>query len=106
MRIILDECVDRRLARDIAGHEVRTAAEMGWAGKSNGELLALAEEQFDTFVTTDRNLSFQQNLTRFNIAVLILAAPSNRLKDLQLLVADLLRILPFAKKGEAQSVGI
>ena len=43
---------------------------------------------------------------RFNIAVLILAAPSNRLKDLQLLVADLLRILPFAKKGEAQSVGI
>lgn len=106
MRILLDECVDRRLARDIIGHEVKTAAQMGWAGKSNGDLLTLAEAKFDVFVTTDRNLFFQQNLARFRIAVLILTARSNRLEDLQPLVPELLKTLPFAKIGEAKSIGI
>ena len=68
MKILLDECVDERLAYDFAGHDVLTVRQMGWKGKQNGELLALAEKQFEAFVTTDRNLSFQQNLTRFRIA--------------------------------------
>jgi hypothetical protein len=62
MRILLDECVDWRLARDVVGHDVRTARQMGWTTIKNGELLALASGQFDVFVTVDRNLSFQQNL--------------------------------------------
>jgi Protein of unknown function (DUF433) len=62
LRIFLDECVDRRLARDLIGHDVRTARDMGWTTIVNGRLLALAAEQFDVFVTVDRNLSFQQNL--------------------------------------------
>jgi predicted nuclease of predicted toxin-antitoxin system len=106
VRILLDECVDRRLARDIIGHEVKTAAQMGWAGKSNGDLLTVAEAQFEVFVTTDRNLFFQQNLARFRIAVLILTARSNRLEDLRPLVPDLLKTPPFAKIGEAKSIGI
>lgn len=79
---------------------------MGWAGKNNGDLLALAEAQFDAFVTTDRNLSFQQNLARFRIAVFILSARSNRLDNLRPLVPDLLKSLPFANSGEAQVIGI
>jgi predicted nuclease of predicted toxin-antitoxin system len=62
MRILLDECVDWRLARDVVGHDVRTARQMGWTTIKNSELLALASGQFDVFVTVDRNLSFQQNL--------------------------------------------
>jgi predicted nuclease of predicted toxin-antitoxin system len=62
VRILLDECVDWRLARDVVGHDVRTARQMGWTTIKNGELLALASGQFDVFVTVDRNLSFQQNL--------------------------------------------
>jgi hypothetical protein len=50
VRILLDECVDRRLARELAGHEVSTVPEQGWAGAQNGELLALAEKQFDVFL--------------------------------------------------------
>jgi len=42
----------------------------------NGELLALAEKEFDVFITVDRNLSFQQNLSNFGIAVLVLRAPN------------------------------
>jgi hypothetical protein len=55
VKILLDECVDRRLARELAGHEVKTVPQMGWAGIKNGELLTLAEKEFEAFVT-DRNL--------------------------------------------------
>lgn len=59
MKILLDECVDRRFAKEITRHEVVTVSQAGWAGIKNGELLTLAQEQFDVFVTVDRNLSFQ-----------------------------------------------
>jgi hypothetical protein len=65
VKIILDECVDWRLARDIVGHDVKTAHQMGWTAIENGELLTLASGAFDVFVTVDRNLSFQQNLGLF-----------------------------------------
>jgi predicted nuclease of predicted toxin-antitoxin system len=73
VKVLLDECVDWRFARDIPGHEVKTAREMGWTAIKNGELLSLASENFDVFVTVDRNLSFQQNLGSFAIAVIVLS---------------------------------
>jgi hypothetical protein len=104
VKILLDECIDRRLAGDITGHDVKTVPQMGWATIKNGELLALAEQAFDVFVTVDRNLSFQQHLPRYNIAVIILRARTNRLKDLRLLLPKLVESLPTAKRGEALSV--
>ncbi|HSE58740.1 MAG TPA: DUF5615 family PIN-like protein [Nitrospiraceae bacterium] len=80
MKVLLDECIDRRLAKEIEGHDVVTVPQAGWAGIKNGNLLRLAEDQFDVFVTVDRNLSFQQSLPQFAIAVVILQAPTNRLK--------------------------
>jgi len=77
VRIPLDECVDWRLGRDIVGHEVKTARQMGWATIKNSELLALAAREFDVFVTVDRNLSAQQNLAAFAIAVVVLHARSS-----------------------------
>ena len=106
MKVFVDECVDWRLARDIVGHEVKTAHEMGWSAIKNGELLALAAKEFDVFVTVDRNLSFQQNLPAFEIAVVVLRALSNRLADLQPLVPELLARIPDAKKGAVEYVGV
>ena len=106
MKILLDECVDQRLARDFVGHEVSTAEQMGWKSKRNGELLALAAKDFEVFVTTDRNLSFQQNLRRFDIAVVVMTATTNRLIDLQPIVPVLLKMLPFLKKGAVREVGV
>jgi hypothetical protein len=77
---------------------------MGWAGVKNGQLLALAEAEFDVFITVDRNLSFQQNLSQFNIAVIVLQAPSNRLADLKPLAPEVLAILATATKGQATVV--
>jgi len=90
MKVLLDECIDWRLSRDILGHNTKTARQMGWATLDNGELLALASEHFDVFVTADRNLSFQQNLTSLPIAVVVLHAKTNRLADLKPLVPKLL----------------
>lgn len=105
MKVFVDECVDWRLSRDIVGHEVKTAHHMGWATIKNGELLALAAREFDVFVTVDRNLSFQQNLPAFAIAVIVLRASSNRLADLEPLVPKLLARIPSAKKGAVEYVG-
>ena len=106
MKVFVDECVDWRLAREIVGHEVKTAREMGWLTIKNGELLALAASEFEVFVTVDRNLSFQQNLPAFAIAVIVLRAPSNRLTDLKPLVPKLLACIPIAKRGVVEYVGI
>jgi predicted nuclease of predicted toxin-antitoxin system len=105
VKVLLDECVDWRLARSIAGHEVKTARQMGWSTIKNGELLALATAEFDVFVTVDRNLSFQQNLPVFAMAVLVLRAPSNRLTDLLILIPELLDKIPTAPRGAATYVG-
>jgi len=49
LRLLLDECLPRKLTADLAGHEVRTVSEMGWAGKDNGDLIALARDRFDGY---------------------------------------------------------
>jgi len=105
MKLLLDECIDRKLAREFPGYDVKTVPQMGWSGVKNGQLLALAEAAFDVFITVDRNLSFQQNLPQFDIAVIVLQAPSNRLADLKPLTPDVLAILATVTKGQATVVG-
>jgi hypothetical protein len=105
VRVLLDECLPRRLKRELVGHDVKTAPEVGWASKSNGALLALASAEFDVFLTSDRNPSHQQNLSAFDIAVIVLIAASNRIDDLRPLVPRILEALVTAKAGTVTSVG-
>ena len=105
MRIFLDECVDWRLSRDLAGHEVKTARQMQLTAIENGELLALVSQHFDVFLTVDRNLAFQQNVTALPIAVLVLRAKSNRLTDLRRLVPSLLTAIEACSPGKVEVVG-
>ena len=69
--MLLDECLRRRAKFLLAegGHDCRAVQELGFQNKKNGELLALAESQFDVFVTIDRNMRFQQNLSGKRIAI-------------------------------------
>jgi hypothetical protein len=98
VRVLLDECLPKRLKRELVGHDARTAPEMGWASKRNGELLTLAVGRFEIFLTADRNLSYQQDLSAFDIAIVVLVARSNRLEDVRVLVPRLLQILPSAAR--------
>jgi hypothetical protein len=78
---------------------------MGWTTVRNGALLALAAHHFDVFVTIDRNLSFQQNLSSFSIAVIVLEAKTNRLVDLRPLAPKLLVAIESAQPGAAKFIG-
>ena len=94
-----------RFARALVGHEVRSVTEMGWGGRQNGELLRLAEREFDVFLTVDRNLSFQQDVNQFQIAVIVLIATSNQLRALEPMVKDVLAVCPYVMPGQVVKVG-
>lgn len=93
MRLLLDESVPAGLRRSLTAHEVKTVGEMGWSGTSNGKLLALAAADFDAFVTVDKNLRHQQNLSTLPVAVVLLDATSNELAVLLALMPSLERVL-------------
>jgi hypothetical protein len=76
MNIIIDECVPHIVKKGLPNRRIKTVQEMGWSGEKNGELLKLVEADFDVFITSDKNLSYQQNLQNRTIAILLL--PSNQ----------------------------
>jgi predicted nuclease of predicted toxin-antitoxin system len=106
MKILLDECIPRKLKHSLLEYECQTAPESGFAGKKNGLLLSLAEDAgFEIFVTMDKGLEYEQNLAGKSIAILILRAKSNRLADLLPLVPELLRTLKLARRGVIHRIG-
>jgi predicted nuclease of predicted toxin-antitoxin system len=105
LRILLDENVDRRLKRDFYEElEVVTVAEAGWAGKKNGELLRLAEDRFDVFVSTDKGIPHQQNVSRFNLAVVLLRAKSNAYEELAMLMGEVNRRMRDTEPGTVLTI--
>ena len=93
MRLLLDECVPKRLKRELPGHEVHTAQEAGWAGLTNGALLRAANESFDVLLTVDQGVQYQQNLAGLRISIVVMAAPSNDIDDLRPLLEKVLTTL-------------
>jgi hypothetical protein len=83
MRVLLDECLPKKLKREVVAEVVKTVPEMGWASIVNGALLRLAEREFDVFLTNDQNLEHQQNLMKVDLAIVVLAASTNDIADLR-----------------------
>ena len=94
MRLLLDENLPKRLKQDFKEHEIYTAADKGWTGISNGNLLGLLmENKFDALLTFDKNLQYQQNFSKYSMAVIVLDASDNSystLKDLVKKIKDVL----------------
>jgi hypothetical protein len=106
MRVLLDECVPKRLGRGLVGHDVRTVPQEGWSGKKNGELLALMSARgFEVLLTVDQGIPHQQNLPASGVAVIVMIAASNQLSDLVPLVPDVLTTLITLRPGEVVEVG-
>jgi hypothetical protein len=76
MRILFDQGTPVPLRDHLIGHVVTTAFELGWSTLKNGELLAAAEASFDTLITTDQNLRYQQNLAGRNLRILVIMITS------------------------------
>jgi uncharacterized protein DUF5615 len=105
MRVLLDECLPRRLKAELSEHEVRTAQEEGWAGLKNGELLRVATGRFDVLLTVDRSIAFQQNLRGLTIGVLAMRVASNRLVDIRPLMPQVRQALLKVRAGQVVRVG-
>lgn len=105
-RVLLDESLPRQLVGILADLEVVTVLEAGWAGKTNGELLELAQEKFDVLLTGDRNLRFQQNVAKYSIGVVVAAGRSTKLGDILPLVPALREAINNVSPGEVEDVGI
>jgi hypothetical protein len=102
MRLPIGECIDERLRLLFPGHEVETARYANLAGLKNGRLLEAAEEAgFDVLITADQNIPDQQNLGGRKIAVVILCGPTNRLRDLALLVPAAVSAIALIGRGDA-----
>jgi len=99
VNVLLDEYVPARLARELAPHSVTTVQRRGWAGIKNGDLLALAQNEFHVLITVDRKISEEQDLTKFTIAVMLLRAATNRLEHLRPLAGRILEKLADAPAG-------
>ncbi len=103
-RVLLDECLPKKLKREFPDHLVAMVQEMGWSGKKNGELMKLAHGQFDVFITGDQNLQYQQNLAYADVGVIVLVAVNNRLDTLKPLVPQVNLILPTINAGEVVEI--
>ncbi len=106
MRILLDECVPKRLGRKLVGHAIRTVAQEGWSGKKNGDLLArMSAAGFEVLLTVDQGIRHQQNLQDAGVAVVVMVGVgSNQIADLAPLVPDVLATLSMAQAGDVIEV--
>ena len=104
-RVLFDEDVPRQLRRELPEFFVRTVQEQGWSALRNGQLLRTASADFDVLLTADKNLQYQQHLSAFNIAVVVLAARDTRLPSLRSFVIDIRQALIDARPGVAVRVG-
>lgn len=101
MRVLLDENLPRRLKRCFAEDiEVLTVQDCRWKGLQDGELLRSAQAEFDVFVTTDKGIPFEQNLSSMSIAIVLLEARSNRFEDLSALLPQLNEIIHSINVGD------
>lgn len=104
MRVLLDGCVPRQLAKELSRYEVRTAPEMGWGDLDDGPLLDAMAGRFDVLVTVDKNLPKQQRLSHRPFAVIVLRAKTNRLDELLPLVPMLRLAIKELRPGQLREL--
>ena len=103
-RVLIDECLDRRLARFLPGHAVETVYSLRWSGISDSTLLTRLEGRFDVLLTADHALPHQQNLQRSSFSVIVLKPTRNRLPEVLMLLPRLLLVLDNLRPGEVVEI--
>ena len=105
MKILLDNCLDWRVRRLLAEHEVTHAKDVGWEKMENGKLLAAAANAgFDVMLTIDKKIRYEQNLATLPVAVMEIDCPDSRLPEIQRLAPFILAALPDCTRYRFLSV--
>jgi len=105
-RVLLDENLPRKLRRDLPDFAVRTVQEENWTSLANGELLGRAQDRFDILLTADRRLQFQQNLSRFNMGVVVILTVSLRYRHIRLAIEAIHDALAAVEPGQLLQVQV
>ena len=98
--MLLDECVPKRLKREFSDYEISTVDEAGFKGLKNGNLIRAADGKYDVLITVDKNMRYQQNISKLPLAIIVLSSFSNRFESLMPLVPKALESLKNIKIGE------
>ena len=98
MKIIIDECVPSIVKKGLPQRQINTVQEMGWAGIKNGELLKLTDDQFEIFITSDKNLRYQQNPTERKVTIILL--PSNQVPVIKILLPKIDETIRLVQPSE------
>ncbi len=103
-RVLLDENLPRKLRRELPAFTVRTVQEEGWTSFRNGELLSRAQSSFEVLLTADRRLQFQQNISRFDIGVVVIVTMNLRFRTILTAIEEIRSALEEVRAGEVISV--
>ena len=107
MKILLDECVTKKLKNHLIEFEVFTVFEMGWSGVKNGKLMTLCvENDFDILLTIDKNLMFQQNLDKHNVTIAVINCKTSKIDDIITFLDSFKKQLIDFKKNKAYLIDL
>ena len=102
MKILLDECVTKRLKSHLSEFEVFTVSEMKWNGIKNGKLMALCgDNNFELLLTIDKNLMFQQNLDKYELTIAVLNSLTSKIEEMVLFMPSFKLQVDTLKKHKA-----
>jgi len=102
MKVLLDECVTKKLKSYLKDFEVYTVLEMGWTGVKNGKLMSLCvANHFDILLTIDKNMMYQQNLEKYPITIVILNTLTSKLEELILFIPSFSKRISYLNKNKA-----
>jgi hypothetical protein len=105
VRVLVDQCLPRRLALELIGHDATTVRAQRWLGLRNGVLLrAAVEAGFDVFITNDSSIEFQQNVKRIGVGVIAIVGCRNRIQDLRPLIPPILEALMTIQPGQVITI--
>jgi predicted nuclease of predicted toxin-antitoxin system len=101
MKILLDECVTKKLKLLLVGHEVFTIGQLGWTGLKNEILIEKAvKENFDILLTIDKNICYQQNTAKYNLSIVVLNANNSNIETLQEYIPNFINEVNSFEKGK------
>ena len=102
MKILLDECVTKRLKPYLSEFDVYTVSEMNWNGIKNGKLMTMCiEHNFDLLLTIDKNLMFQQNLDKYKLTIAVLNSSTSKIEELLLFMTSFKAQVDKLEKSKA-----
>ncbi len=107
MKILLDECVTKRLKKHLSGFDVFTVIELELSGIKNGKLMTYcSDNNFDILITIDKNLMFQQNLEKYPLTIVVFNCHSSKIEELVLFIPSFEKQINYFQKHKAYLVDI